>query len=253
MSTVDIVVAGQSNCFQTDTRTAAANLIQQPDVPAWYAMQLGVGTDLRLRVIPWQGIDCRYRSVVYNSSRQWVGTPEAMVRRLVDTYGHRPRLIHYAVGASRFADQWPDAALRFTAQAQQQIQEALASSLYPGTPARRFIVIIHGESDAQALVNANAYDTYLGTVVTALRTTLGDANTHTVVVQLSTNQNVGGTNEIATVRTKQAAWVTAQGGSKATLIDSTPYAISADNIHRSQAGAKALGDAIADVIAPLIP
>jgi hypothetical protein len=252
VSTVDLFFLGQSNVFQTDTRDGPANILQQGDVPAWIAIQLGVGTDLRLKATPWQPLDARYQTLSYNSSRKWCGVPEFCVRRLVDTYAHAPRLIKYAVGASRFQDQWPDGGHKLTTICKAQIAASLASTKYAGTPSRRIIVVIHGESDAQVTASANAYETSLDTVVSAIRTTLGDADTHAIIVQLNSNAVVGGDGAVATVRTAQAAWVTAQGGTKATLLDSSAYALSADSIHYSQSGAQGLGEGLADTIDGLL-
>lgn len=249
MSSVDIFFVGQSNVFQTDTRTAAGSLLVQADVPAWTAIQIGVGTDLDLKVTPWSSLDSRYMTYSYSGSRQWCAAPEACVRRLVDTYGHSPRLFRYGVGASRFSDHWTSSGYYFTAICQSQIAAALASTKYAGAPSRRIIVLIHGESDGVFLADANVYDTSMGTVVTALRTTLGDANTHVIVTQLPTWCSVP---QLATVRTKQSDYVTAQGGSKATLLSRSSYADSGDHLHHSQAGAKDFGEAIADTINGLL-
>lgn len=249
MSTVDLFVVGQSNVFQTDTRTGPANVLQQPDVPAWTLMQIGVGTDLRLRAVPWSPLDCRYLSLDYSASRQWCGAPAFAVRRLVDVHGHSPRLFFHGVGASRFFDHWPTAgAWSLTSICQSHIAAALASTKYPGAPSRRVIVTIHGESDGQNITAKAAYETSLGTVVSALRTTLGDANTHVIVVQLST---LAAITYVTDIRTAQAAYVTAQGAN-ATLIDPSSCALSGDSIHYSQAGASALGDLIADAVDALL-
>lgn len=249
MSTVDLFVIGQSNVFQTDTRTGPAGTLQQADVPAWYVMQIGVGTDVRLKATPWQPLDRRYAALSYNASRQWCGAPEFAVRSLVDTHGHSPRLFVHGVGASTFAAHWPTAgAWGLTALCQNQIAAALASTKYAGTPARRVIVTIHGESDGQVEAQSLVYETSLGTVVTALRTTLSDATCHVVVVQLSTLQSI---TYVTNIRAAQAAYVTAQGAN-ATLIDPSACALSGDSLHYSQAGAAALGLLIATAVDALL-
>jgi len=252
MATVDIVVVGQSNALgQTNTRVNTTTAAQGA-VLAWYENALGVGTDVTLKRIPWSPLDSRYKTYEYTGSRQFTGVPEAITHQLSVSYSHSVRLFTFAVGASRYYDHWADSwttGYGFTEQAQHGLAQALASRKYPGTPSRRIIVSIHGESDAADATAAAAYDTSLGAVVTALRNTLSNANTHAVIVQLHSSCSSANT---ATVRTKQSDWVAAQGASKATLIDGSTYTLHSDNLHYTEAGAQNLGYGIADIIHGLL-
>lgn len=252
MSSVDLIVVGQSNVFQTDTRTAAAGVLQQSDVPTWYAWHHTIST-LPLKVKPWASLDARYRSFPVTASRQWAAAPEFCVRRLIDTHGHQPRLIDYGVGSSRIYDHWPTT-YGFTAIAGIQIAAALAHPRYPGTPTRRVIVTIQGESDTQLQAAVDAYGTSYATWIAALRTAVGDANCHVICVQLNTNQSIGVANGLTDIRVLQAAWVA--GDANATIYDPSSLpsggGISGDSIHYSQAGSQALGEAIADIVDGLL-
>jgi hypothetical protein len=252
MSTIDLIVLGQSNCFQTDTRTGPAGTLSQPDVPTFDVVLLGVGTDMAPKARGWQPLDSRYASFTYAASRQWCGIPEFMVRRLVDVYAHSPRLFRFACGASSIYADWPTTYL-LTSRAQKYLAAALASKRYAGTPSRRIIVTIQGESDTLTDAAADAYEASFGTWMTAIRTTLGDADTHVLCMQLNTNQSIGVANGISRVRTAAATWCTGQGPTKATAYDpSALNGISADSIHYSQAGALAQGNALADLVDGLL-
>lgn len=244
MSSVDLIFVGQSNVFQTDTRTAPANIIQQPDVPAWLAMHLTI-SDMLLKVRPWSSLDARYMTYPFNGSRQWVAAPEFAVRHLIDTYGHEPRLFKHAMGASEFYTHWKNESggAKLTQICQAQLAAAFVSTKYAGTPDARIIVTIHGETDAQSATPAANYQASMEYVLSRVRSTAGSANTHVIVVQL---HNGGGMTYKTEVRDAQVAWVAAQG-SNATLID--PSAISGhDGTHYTQDGAQALGILISNAV-----
>lgn len=249
MSTVDCIFVGQSNTFYTDTRTAPAAVLQQPDVPAFDVNQYSVA-DLRVKARPWRPLDSRYVSYPQSASRQWCGAPEAAVRRLIDVHGHSPRMIRYGIGSSNIYADWPTT-YRLNAIFTSYVGAALASRRYPGTPNRRVIITIQGESDTLIQL---AVDNYLASYtawVTALRAAVGDPACHVICVQLNTAQSIGVLNGIADIRADQAAWVA--GDANATLLDPSPLGgISGDSIHYSQAGAAALGGAIADAVDALL-
>lgn len=249
MSTVDIICAGQSNVFQTDTRTGPSNIVQQPDVPVWSAMHLTI-SDMPLKVRPWSPLDARYVTYPFSGSRQWVAAPDFAVRRLVDVHGHSPRLIKYAMGASEFYSHWKNegGGAKLTQICAGQITAAFASTKYAGTPDRRVIVTIHGETDAQSATPAANYQASMEYVLSRLRAAAGSPNTHVIVVQL---HNGGGMTHKATVRAAQIAWVAAQPAGTATLIDPSAI-VGHDGTHYTQAGASDLGALIADTIHGLL-
>lgn len=249
MSSVDLIFGcSQSNAFQTDTRTGPAGVLQQADVPAWLAMHLTI-SDMPLKVRPWSPLDARYMTFPFTASRQWVAAPEFTVRRLVDVHGHSPRLFKHAMGASEYYTHWKNegGGAKLTQIGTSQLAAAFASTKYAGTPDRRIIVTLHGETDAQSATPAANYQASMEYVLSRTRLAAGSATTHVIVVQL---HNGGGMTYKADVRAAQVAWVAAQSGN-ATLID--PSAIAGhDGTHYTQAGASDLGTLIADAVDALL-
>lgn len=247
MATIVIWGVGQSNELgQTQFRTNALTQVQA-NVKTWTVGVLNPAEPQLKRTPGWVSLDARYKTYPNLGSRAFPGAAEARAYRLANEYGHTVYLFGFAVGGSRFFDEWPTS-YGWTAQLAHEIQQAKASRFYPASVDLEVIVCHEGESDAGFAPSADAFDVSYATVMSAARTAIGDPNCHVIATK---PHSAGLSPFIATVRSKLDTWVASEGPAKATALDASAFEFW-DGQHHTDAGAQALGFAQGDLIYGLL-
>lgn len=251
---IRIIWAGQSNAFAYTPERDVTDAKYSPvvGVPAFIWFQ--AGDDLKVKVTPWTAY-AKARGYLHDggtpdiSSRNWPGAELPCAWKLYDL-GHTPHTVQVAQGGTSLAVDWQPGQLKMYENLVHYYAQAIASRRAPTNPgaARTVLVWIQGETDAGNATWAGDYAANWSTMITALRSALSLASLKVIMVRL----NVACTaTHTATVRTQQAA--IASGDALVTLVDSDAYALAADGLHYTAAGATGLGLALATAISGVMP
>lgn len=252
---IRIIWAGQSNAFAYTPERDVTDAKYSPvvGVPAWIWFQ--AGDDLKLKRTPWTTY-AKARGYLHDggtpdiSSRNWPGA-ELPCAWSLKNIGHSPHVIQIAQGGTSLAVDWnPNQTTRMYRNLTHDYAAAIASRYAPADPGatRTVLVWIQGETDAANEAYSLAYQDNWDDFIAAARSDLGLASLKVIMVKLNTACTATYT---ANVRAAQVA--IAGADALVTLVDSDAYALAADGLHYTAAGATGLGLALATAISGVMP